>query len=395
MSGPSPGGPGPDALTDPEALTAADHYGVVAAVASAGAQVRAVAEQLAELRTDRPRSVLLVGADAAAEAGLAAALLPQAPVPLLGCPELPAWAGALDLVLVLAADPDDRPAAQAAAEATRRGATLLVRAAAHGPVADAAGAALVPPRVAVPELAAGPGRTSFVLAAAAAAGLAGPAGFRVADLAAVADALDAEALACGPAAEPFVNPALTLAGAAWERTTVFLGADGVGRAMAERAARSMTLLGGMPSAAAHVERVLAGGQLGARMAAPEDPFADPDLDGPATARPLPVLIPPLRRDDEAADARVQAVRRMLPRAMVLAPDQAGPEPVTAVAGALQMALRVDFAAAYLGIAAGQAPPPDGPDGLGPAGGARQARPAATVEDVMRDNWDDQDRRPWS
>ena len=385
---------GPDLLTDAEALRAADHVGVVAAVATAGAQVRSTADQVSTIAFGRPRALVVVDGDGTGDAELVGALLPSARVPVTWHAELPSWAGALDLVAVLAASPDDAGAARAAAEAGRRGAQLAVRGAEHGAVAAAAGTALVPPKVAVPELAAGAGRLAFLLAVAAAADIS--AGVDEVHWDRLAEALDAEALSCGPSAEPFVNPALTLALHLTGGAGLLIADDPVGLAVARRGARALRLLGGHLAAAQPAAGLLAGGQLPARMNGPTDLFADPDADGQHDVRPVGVLIPPPDGRDERAAASVAALARSLPRAPVLAPDGPVDPGVTgAVTAAAALALRIEFTAAYLGIAAGQVPPADGPDGLGPSGGARVVRPATTVEGVTSDDLDISGDRPWS
>ena len=385
---------GPDLLTDAEALRAADHVGLVAAVATAGAQVRSVADQFASVTFERPRALVVIDGDEAGDAELAGALLPSARVPVSRHTELPTWVGALDLVVVLAASPDDVGAARAAAEADRRGAQLAVRSAEHGAVAVAAGASLLPPRVAVPELTAGAGRLAFLLAVAAAADIApGVQDLRWDHL---AEALDTEALACGPSVEPFVNPALALALHLTGGPGLLVAGDPIGLAVARRGARALRLLGGHPAAAQPAAGLVTGGQLIARMGAPADLFADPDLDGQDAARPVGVLVPPPAGRDERAAAGIAALARGLPRAVVLAPDgPVDPGLTGAAAAAATLVLRIEFAAAYLGIAAGQVPPADGPDGLGPSGGARIVRPATTVEGVTSDDQDNSGDRPWS
>ena len=98
-------------------------------------------------------------------------------------------------------------AAEAAAPADRRGASVVVRAAADGPVAAAAGGALLEPHgLGAEALAAAGPADRCSLTVAAAAGLC-----PTPDSAAAADQLDAMALACHPSSDFFVNPALTLA----------------------------------------------------------------------------------------------------------------------------------------------------------------------------------------
>ncbi len=73
----------------------------------------------------RPRAVVAAGPDSRL---LRAVLEPWCPVPFVAWPgpSLPGWAGALDLVVVLAPDGSDTGAASAVAEAVRRGCRLVV-----------------------------------------------------------------------------------------------------------------------------------------------------------------------------------------------------------------------------------------------------------------------------
>ena len=139
----------------------------------------------------------------------------QSPAPVVAAPTLPGWVGPLDIVVVLAGAVDDRPAAEAAAEASRRGARVVVRASSDGPVAAAAGAALLEPQVSVPEALAGAARLAVLAAVAAAAGL-----YPRPDFAAAADQLDAMAMACHPSSEFFVNPGADAGRASRDRHSV-------------------------------------------------------------------------------------------------------------------------------------------------------------------------------
>ena len=146
-------------LHDGATLVAADAAALLPSAALAGAQVRSTAEQLAGRPAfDRPRAFVVIGGTAAVDAALLAALLgDQSPAPVVPATMLPGWVGPLDIVVVFAGAVDDMAAAEAAAQAQRRGARVVVRAAAEGPVAAAAGAALLEPQVSVAEALAGAG----------------------------------------------------------------------------------------------------------------------------------------------------------------------------------------------------------------------------------------------
>ena len=106
----------------------------------------------------------------------------------------------------------------------------------------------------------------------------------------VADRLDAQAEACRPDAEYFVNPAKTLALDLSSRVPVVLGDGPVTGVAARRAstmlartARTPSTWGRLPDAAAQVLACLSGPFTGAA-SAPDggrDVFADPYIDGPA------------------------------------------------------------------------------------------------------------------
>ena len=317
-------------------------------------------------------------------------------------PELPPWVGALDLVVVLAGDRDDPAAAEIAAQARFRGAALVVRGAESGPVADAAGRALIGPGIPTPELLALPGRLALLLRVAAAAGL-----MPAVDLDAVAAALDAEALACGPAAESFTNPALALAQGLWATSPLFLGSDPVGRALAAHGAGSLGLLAGVPAAAESGSAALRAPQLLARLGRPRDPFADPFLDpaeepgsgGPGADRSQVQGPGKLRWRRTARWKGSSRVPCWSPTtgtsgrtddliAARLDPDRASSLLTRRVAAALRAAVRIDYAAVYLGIAGGQVAPADAPEGLGPAGSVQPPARPATVEGVTGDRRSD-------
>ena len=108
-------------------------------LASAGARIRwaALSEPIGRLaRADRPRGVLVLGAEARL---VRAVLEPTCPVPFTAWPgpALPAWLGPLDLVVALGSH--DAPAweVRCLAEAVRRGATIIAAAPAESALAAA------------------------------------------------------------------------------------------------------------------------------------------------------------------------------------------------------------------------------------------------------------------
>src|SRR6476619_3644321 len=119
-------------LDDEQALAGADVR--LRWLAESGARVRREAAESTtalDLALDRaassgrPRAVIAAGPDSRL---LRAVLEPSCPVPFVAWPHpgLPGWAGALDLVVVLAPDGSDTGSASAVAEAVRRGCQIVV-----------------------------------------------------------------------------------------------------------------------------------------------------------------------------------------------------------------------------------------------------------------------------
>ena len=232
-------------LHDPGSLVAADAAALLPSAALAGAQVRACAEQLASwAEFDRPRALVVIGATAAVDAGLLSALIGErAPAPVVAAPALPGWVGPLDVVVVLASAVDDMLSAEAAALAARRGARVVVRASADGPVAAAAGGALLDPLLAVPEGLAGTARLAVLASVASAAGL-----YPRPDFVEAAEQLDAMAMACHPSTDLFINPGLTLAEHLATGTPLLIGTDPIADAIAAHGCRSLAGLAGCAAA---------------------------------------------------------------------------------------------------------------------------------------------------
>lgn len=396
---------GSSVLRDP-ALGSADRAGLLPAAAAAGAQVRSVLAASADLPSmDRPRAMVVVGGDAGIDTAVLAALVGRtAHAPIVSAQYLPPWVGPLDLVVVLAGRPDDEPAAEAAGVARRRGATTVVRGADHGPVADAAGPCLVAPAVAVPEAFTASARWALLTVVAARANL-GP---RV-DLARTADLLDATALACHPGAETFLNPGVNLAEYLADGTPLLIGCDGLADAIAAHGARVLAEVGGIASAVVTAAQAGASPALLRRMGGPKDLFADPFVDEDPAQSVKPLLVSTTPQDTAGGRLVQAAADRMVLAGMLRAfsgamhldgsldalpaivglPDRgpvpgghrtdetpAASQPADGFDAALAAALRLDFAAIYVGIATGQLVPLDFPDGLGRVGGTRWAvRPA--------------------
>ncbi|WP_420124322.1 hypothetical protein [Nakamurella sp.] len=434
-------------LHDAAGLAAADRAMLLPSVALAGAQVRATAEQVSGFADfGRPRALVVVGANAAVDTALLTALVGDAPAPVVAGTALPLWVGPLDIVVVLASLVDDIAAAEAAALAVRRGARVIVRAAGHGPVAEAAaGADLLEPPVPVTEALAGPARLVVLAGVAAAAGFG-----RRPDFLAAADQLDALAVACHPSSEFFVNPALTLAEHLSAGTPLIVGTDPVADALAGYTCRALATLSGTAAAAllsyqaAGSPPVLASA---ARTDGPAGTFYDPYLDGdgdeepgqtvssvlvvgptaqggpagtvPSGAGLLPLESLPAFGAEPVDPVRpaaprsplAAALQTALPRSLTIGPEELptrddgptdpdAPVPVRdAFSWTLAMMARVDFAAVYLGLRSGARAPLDSPDGLGRPGGAALHLPGRGRDPgrgaAGRGPWNERESGSWS
>jgi len=259
--------------------------------ASAAEPLLAAANRLAE---SRPRAVVAAGPDSRL---LRAVLEPTCPVPFVAWPGagLPGWAGALDLVIVLAPDGADPGTAAGVAEAVRRGCQLVVATPEDS---------LVGRHV--------PGRYSTLLPTTTGDQLAtatvmldlldrldlGP----DTDPEVVATALDDVALACGPFRDLAVNPAKLLASGVAETSPLIWGGTVLAARAARRVAESVRRATGRAALAADAEHLLP--VLAA--APPTDVFADPFADGIADPRPSLVIL-----DDGSPDQVVAETRQRL------------------------------------------------------------------------------------
>jgi len=354
-------------LDDSAGLAEADREGLLRAAAMAGAQVRATAAAIDEGALDslsglvHPRSVVWVGGRGAAEAAgamLSAALSGSAGEPLVLAAESPPWIGPLDVVVVAGDDPADPVLVNAAATAVRRGAPVVVAAPYAGPLRDATAgrAAVLEPRVWVPD--------DFGLCRYLAAGLATLAAVDAAvpaDLAALADELDAEALRNGIAREVFTNPAKALADRMSGRSVVLAGDCAATRALARHGAAVLLRVAGQPVAPvglADVVVAMRSGGLATPVADTVDAlFHDEQLD------------PPLPRRHRVIALSLTAERPMLAARVaglddvdLLSPEDTGeaftgedaatPLPARVEEQVAVLALRLEMAAVYLRLAAG-------------------------------------------
>lgn len=289
-----------DLLDDPDVLRAADQ--TLRAQAGAGSRVRREADASSAAlsgigRLGRPRAIVAAGSDARL---LRAVLEPWCPVPFVAwpAPGLPGWAGANDLVLVLAPDGSDPDAGATLAEALRRGASVLVAAPTGAPVTEGLGGR---------DTVLLPVQTGDVLAAAvvvlqglSSLGL-GP---RV-DSETVAAAFDDVAVRCAPSRDATVNPAKELALVLADALPLLWGGTVLSARAARRVVESIrgaTGRAGLAADARHLLPVL-------EAAAPADLFADPFADGGSETGPVTDRRPALvLLDDGSQGPEVRATR---------------------------------------------------------------------------------------
>ncbi|MFL6062367.1 MAG: SIS domain-containing protein [Marmoricola sp.] len=287
-------------LDDQDALRRADP--LLRNLAEAGARVRREAVSAAEalhgavarLSETPPRAVVAAGPDSRL---LRAVLEPTCPVPFVAWPSpgLPGWAGALDLVVVLAPDGTDPATAAGVAEAVRRGCQLVVATPEDS---------LVGRHV--------PGRYSTLLPTVTGDQLAtatvvldlldrldlGP----DTDPEVVATALDDVAVACGPFRDLATNPAKLLASGIAETSPLLWGGTVLAARAARRVAESLRRATGRAALAADAEHLLPVLAQATR----SDVFADPFADEVADLRPSLVLL-----DDGSLDQAVAETRARL------------------------------------------------------------------------------------
>lgn len=355
-------------LNDADALAAADPQGVLLAVASAGAQVRATVGLVAEAGVEawkdlpRPRSLVIAargGSVAVAEA--VTALIGQVgPMPVVTVTGgvLPPWVGPLDVVIAVSVIPGERNTLALAHEAARRGSVLLTVGVADGGLSEAAERARgvhveIPARqhgVTAPQTA----LTSFwsmLTPALVGVHMLGLLRREVGEIDALADVLDAEAEACRPSSDVFVNPAKALALELDGAVPLLLGADEVagvaahrGSTVFARTSRIPVLHGALPHDADNVVSTFSGPFVGGV----DDLFHDPEFDDASGAKLRLAL---LGREDEPT---VKAMRDIAVTAGVKVshvPCDEGND-LTRLA---QLIARLDFASVYSALGQGMDP----------------------------------------
>jgi hypothetical protein len=370
-----------------EALATLDSQQTLRALATAGAQVReavALSEEAGIERVgggERPRSVLVASLGGSAVVCDVLELLaePGSPVPVSvrrNVP-LPGWVGPLDLVIAVSLSGRAPGPLALAAEAARRGASLLTVGAVESPLADVAAQARGV------HIGIGRGRTtsrtalwSLLAPVLLGAGHLGIVDVDARVLTATADRLDELAESCRPSSESFVNPAKVLAADLAEGVPVVLGdgpLNGVAAAratsMLARTARLPATSGELPDDAAQVvacfdgpfTAAYSGGVpwAGGGQPAGDDIFADPFLDGPAAPRLSllmlrDVLPDPLTREADEARILAEAVTTAAREAGVRVSEVTA-QPGHALTRLAGQIATTDFAATYLALGLGLDP----------------------------------------
>jgi glucose/mannose-6-phosphate isomerase len=354
-------------LDDISAIELADPGGMLPAVASAAAQVRAAATATAEtdlssiVGEGRPRAIVCVGMGGSGIAGdvLGAITGVRCPVPVVVHKDfgLPGWVGVNDLVIATSCGGSTAETLSAVDEAIRRGAQWLAVGAARSPLATRAeqsGAPLVSvpggrqPRASLWALA-----VPALLLAADLGLIAEPL-----ELDAVAGRLEQVAAACHVGRDTLVNPAKNLAISMAGNVVSVWGSTALTGVAAYRFACQLNENAKVPAAqgvlpeVGHNQIVAFDGPF----AGSADIFAAPELDGPAG----PVLAQVLLRDlagerPEIADRvaaieSVAASRGVRLRSLVAE----GRSPLERLASIIGV---VDFATVYASLYAGLDPTP--------------------------------------
>ncbi len=369
-------------LDTPEALAAADRYGLLRGVAESGARVRTAARSAAEagipeLTPDgRPRALLVAGPGPAAScvADLLEALgggscpvtliRPTGVAPRPGALRwtLPGWTGPLDLLLLAGPDGSDPGLAELVEQAYRRGCAVVAVTPAGGPLADAVVQArgLVVPLATTPYDAefdvegappAAPGTLWSVLIPLLA--LADRIGLLHAppdDLNKLADRLDQLSERCGPAIATYTNPAKTLAAELADALPLIWTEGSVAGAVGRHFATVLTGLAGRPAMAAELpealstHRPLLAGALAAG-ADPDDFFRD-RVEQPAALHARVLLL----REREPGPLSATRAAVELADQCDTAVSALQPEGGDDLETATELLAITDFAAVYLALA---------------------------------------------
>lgn len=351
----------PERLDDQHHLSEGDPGGMLRAVASAGAHVRTGHRCAVESGVDRlsaevrPRAVVVAGMGGSALAGdiLGAVCGPGAPLPVvtLRSYQLPGWVGATDLVVAISWSGETEETLAVAAEAVRRGCTLLALGPAGSPLESVATQASA---IHVPLPTGGRPRADLwlitipLVVAAASLGLvrAEPEVFER-----VAGVLEDLAHRCRPSSDTFVNPGKALALELAESVPMIWGSSRLTAVAAYRFACRLNenakypaVFGELPEAAHNQLAVLDG------------PLADRDIFAETSERTLRlVLLRDVEEHPRVARGREAAVRLAHDRGVpVTELPAAGDHPLERLASLIGLA---DYASTYLALGYGVDPTP--------------------------------------
>lgn len=301
-------------LYEPERLVAAGGE-ILAAAAASGASLRSALHDLdagvisAAADQGRPRALVVMGAGGSGAAGdivsACAGSGSAVPVVTLNGPALPGWVGPLDIVVPVSASGRSPETLQVAAEAARRG-SQVVGIGFGGPLADQVlqqrglYLQLREPREPLPARALTWALVAPLMLLADRLGIVEGA---QAALTAAGEALDEQALSCGPQQMPGDNRAKDLAVVMAESLGLLWGGAGVPAAAARRAGRQFAenagvpaVVGALPEVARTHARLLAGSW------GPEDDiFRDRVAEPEITAQPHLVLFTDDVMDDLSAE----------------------------------------------------------------------------------------------
>lgn len=323
-------------LDDPAALAAADDR--LRWLAEAGARVRIETGRSDVTALDdlgeryRPRAVIASGPESRL---VRAVLEPTCPVPFLAWPnhDLPAWVGALDLVIVLTGADEDPDASAAIAEAARRGARVLVGCPAGSLVARQAVGRQITCHTTTTD---DPLATAIVLLSALHRTSLGP----PVDPEAVAGAMDRVAQECSPLLSVGANPAKDLAVSIADDATLVWGGSVLAARASRRIAEALRLADHGRALAVDADELVPLLEQAVR----RDPFADP-FESPDTGCTTMVVL------DDADPAAERTRRRVVAEAQahdvrVCVISEADGSLVERYVGLLQRGL---FAASYLQV----------------------------------------------
>ncbi|MDH2427841.1 SIS domain-containing protein [Sphaerisporangium sp. TRM90804] len=357
----------PDRLDDAAYLTQADPSGMLHAVATSGAQVRASHRTTLEAGVplsgeSRPRALVVAGMGGSALAGdmLAAVCGAGVPIPIVTVRSyrLPGWVGAADMVVAVSSSGATEETLALALEAARRGCRLATIGRAGSPLAAIAEQASAPHLAVVP-VAGAVGRpranlwavTMPLLAVASALGLA-EVGSEVVE--ATAGRLDEIAHRCRPSSESFINPGKTLAIEVAGTIPMIWGSSPLAAVAAHRFASEIHKSAKYPAIWGEIPEAAHG-----QAVAFDGPLAERDIFGDSAALSLRLFVlRDLEEHPQAGKSRTTAVRIATDRGVPVSEIAAeGEHPLERLASLVGLA---DYAGVYLALGSGVDPVPVSP-----------------------------------